>query len=58
MGSEQAHALITSEAATGLRLSQGAELPDWLQTLPSGAVSPNVSSSSARSSTVRAIGPR
>jgi 16S rRNA (cytosine967-C5)-methyltransferase len=43
VGAEQAEALVTSEAATGLRVRSGAsipEMPDWLGELPQGAVSP------------------
>jgi 16S rRNA (cytosine967-C5)-methyltransferase len=40
VGEEQAAALVTSEALTGLRRRLGAEEPEWLRSLPAGRVSP------------------
>lgn len=40
VGEEQAAALLTSEAPTGLRRRLGAEEPEWLRSLPAGRVSP------------------
>lgn len=40
VGEEQRDALITSEAATGLRLKLGAAEPEWTRALAAGAVSP------------------
>jgi 16S rRNA (cytosine967-C5)-methyltransferase len=40
VGEQQATALLTSEALTGLRRRLGASEPEWLQGLPAGRVSP------------------
>jgi 16S rRNA (cytosine967-C5)-methyltransferase len=41
VGEDQALALIAGDAFTGLRPRLGAELPEWLATLPGGRVVPN-----------------
>jgi 16S rRNA (cytosine967-C5)-methyltransferase len=40
VGEQQASALITTEAVTGLRRRLGASEPEWLEALPAGRVSP------------------
>ena len=40
IGSEQAQALLTAEANTGLRRRLGVDEPEWLAALPAGQVSP------------------
>jgi 16S rRNA (cytosine967-C5)-methyltransferase len=40
IGVEQAQALLTAEASTGLRRRLGAAEPEWLAALPAGRVSP------------------
>lgn len=40
VGSDEASALIASEAATGLRRRLGVDEPEWLAALPAGRVSP------------------
>jgi 16S rRNA (cytosine967-C5)-methyltransferase len=40
IGTEQAQALVTAEASTGLRRRLGVDEPEWLAALPAGRVSP------------------